>query len=45
MQKQETLQIVEHTNENLPKIKNLGGEEDKVFQTETEITSSRNIKS
>ena len=44
MQKQKTLQIVEYINENLPKIKNLGGEGDKVYQTETEITSGRNIK-
>ena len=44
VKKQKTLQIVEYINENLPKLKNLGGEGDKVFQTETEITSGRNIK-
>ena len=42
--KQNTLQIVEYINENLPKIKNLGNVEgDKVYQTETEVASGRKV--
>ena len=43
--KQNTLQIVEYINENLPKIKKLSKiEGDKVYQTETGVSSGRNIK-
>ena len=41
--KQNTLQIVEYINENLPKIKKLDKTEgDKVYQTETEVATGRN---
>ena len=43
--KQKTLQIVEYIKENLPKIKKKGKiEGDKVYQTEAEVTSGRNLK-
>jgi len=45
IKKQKTLQIVEYINENLPKLKKLNGHEgDKVFQTEADVASGRNIK-
>jgi hypothetical protein len=46
IKRQNTLQIVEFINENLPKLKkklsNMEG--DKVYQTETEVGSRRNVK-
>jgi hypothetical protein len=43
IKKQKTLQIVEFINDNLPKLKKIT-EGDKVFQTEAEVASGRNIK-
>ncbi len=44
VKKQNTLNIVEYINDNLPKLKNIKNEGDKVYQTEADAASGRNIK-